>query len=183
MTTKRTVDTPNGTKITRDERMDRDIGDQVRLKVGDPAPDFTLPTHNEGELNLAWYQGRKNVVIAFYPGDWTPVCSNQIPGYQTIIDRFEALECQLLAISVDSVPCHRAWAKSLGGLSYPLMSDYWPHGKVAERYGVLTSKGYSERAVFLVDKEGIIRFIDRVDFSKIPDNEALLKQLEKVQEG
>ena len=93
------------------------------LKVNDPAPDFTLNTHNEGELNLAWYQGRKNVVLAFYPGDWTPVCSNQIPEYQRLLEKFEKNDCQLLCISVDSVPCHKAWAKSLGGLSFPLMAD------------------------------------------------------------
>ena len=155
---------------------------RVELKVGDPAPDFTLATHNEGELNLAWYQGRKNVVLAFYPGDWTPVCSNQIPGYQAIIEQLENLDSQLLAISVDSVPCHRAWAKSLGGLTYPLMADYWPHGGVATFYGVMTNKGYSERAVFLIDKQGIIRWIDRVDLAKEPDNEALLEQLGKLQE-
>lgn len=157
--------------------------DKVELKVGDPAPDFTLPTHNEGELNLAWYQGRKNVILAFYPGDWTPVCANQIPGYQMILGEIEALDGQLFAISVDSVPCHRAWAKSLGGLSYPLMADYWPHGQVAKLYGVMTPKGYCERAVFLIDKNGIISWIDRVDLAKSPDNDALLNQLGKLQNG
>lgn len=161
--------------------MDNSSGKRIELKVGDPAPDFTLQTHNEGELNLAWYQGRKNVVLAFYPGDWTPVCSNQIPGYQVIIDQFENLDCQLLAISVDSVPCHRAWAKSLGGLTYPLMADYWPHGHVASLYGAMTNNGYSERAVILIDKKGIIRWIDRVDLAREPDNEALLEQLRKLQ--
>ena len=119
-------------------------------QVGDPAPDFTLPTHNEGELNLAWYQGRKNVVLAFYPGDWTPVCSAQIPGYMPLIDFFEEHGCQLFGISVDSIPCHIAWAKSLGGLAYPLFADFWPHGEVARRYGVLAPRGYAERAVFLI---------------------------------
>lgn len=154
---------------------------KVQLKVGDPAPDFTLPTHNEGELNLAWYQGRKNVVLAFYPGDWTPVCSNQIPGYQMVIERLMELDCQLLGISVDSVPCHRAWAKSLGGLSYPLMSDFYPHGRVAKLYGILTEKGYSERVVYLIDKKGIIRWIDHVELAKTPDNDALIAQLELLQ--
>ncbi|MFQ5454239.1 MAG: redoxin domain-containing protein, partial [Candidatus Zixiibacteriota bacterium] len=92
------------------------------LKVGDPAPDFTLPTPNEGELNLSWYQNRKNVVLAFYPADWTPVCATQVPEYQNLIEKFENFDCQILCISVDAVPCHKAWAKSLGGLSFPLMS-------------------------------------------------------------
>ncbi len=151
-----------------------------KLKIGDPAPDFTLHTHNEGELNLAWYQGRKNVVLAFYPGDWTPVCATQVPEYQNIIDEFEKRDIQLLAISVDSVPCHIAWAKSLGGLSFPLMSDFYPHGEVADKYGVLNIKGYSERVVFLIDKQGIIRYIEHVNIAELPDNEALFREANKL---
>ncbi len=150
------------------------------LKVGDPAPDFTLSTHNEGELNLAWYQGRKNVVLAFYPADWTPVCATQVPSYQDIFDKFEKYDAQLLCISVDSVPCHMSWAKSMGGLSFPLMSDFFPHGEVAKKYGILTGKGYSGRAVFLIDKKGIIRFIQQVHPAKLPDNDMLLKELAKL---
>ncbi len=152
----------------------------VRLEVNDPAPDFTLPTHNEGELNLAWYRGRKNVVLAFYPGDWTPVCATQIPEYQRVFEKFDSYDCQLLCVSVDSVPCHKAWAKSLGGLSFPLMSDYYPHGEVAQKYGVFTDRGYSERAVFLIDKQGIIRYIERLKLSQLPDNEQLFEQLARL---
>jgi peroxiredoxin (alkyl hydroperoxide reductase subunit C) len=142
-------------------------------QVGDPAPDFTLMTHEEGELNLAWYQGRKNVILAFYPGDFTPVCSVQIPGYNALMDFFEEYECQLFGLSVDSPACHVAWAKSLGGLAYPLMSDFYPHGEVARRYGVLSVKGYAERAVFLVDKKGVIRYIQKVHPAEMPDSDAL----------
>jgi peroxiredoxin len=145
--------------------------------VGDPAPDFTLPTHSEGELNLAWHQGRKNVLLAFYPGDWTPVCSVQIPGYQSLYEVFEKYDCQPFGISVDSVPCHVAWARSLGGLYFPLMSDYYPHGAVSRKYGVLTDRGWSDRAVFLIDKAGIIRYIERVPPSELPDNQALVAAL------
>jgi len=145
------------------------------LKVGDAAPDFTLPTHNEGELNLAWYQGRKNVILAFYPGDFTPVCSAQIPAYVSLIDTFDEYDCQVLGISVDSVACHLAWAKSMGGLPFPLMSDFYPHGEIATKYGILAERGYAERVVFLIDKKGIIRFIDRVPPSDLPDNEKLLQ--------
>jgi len=155
--------------------------DQNKLKTGDQAPDFTLNTHNEGELNLAWYQGRKNVVLAFYPADWTPVCATQVPLYQTVIDRFEELDCQLLCISCDSVPSHMAWAKSLGGLSFPLMSDFWPHGEVARKYGVFMSKGYSERVVSLIDKKGLIRWIQKVHPAELPDNDLLFEQLSRLQ--
>jgi len=151
------------------------------LTVGDQAPDFTLPTHNEGELNLAWYRGRKQVVLAFYPGDFTPVCSVQIPGYQQELARFEAANTQLFGISVDSVACHRAWAESLGGLSFPLMADYWPHGEVARRYGVLSEAGgYAERATFVIDLNGLIRHIEYTQLQEVPDSELLFEQLEQL---
>ncbi|MCK4573057.1 MAG: redoxin domain-containing protein [candidate division Zixibacteria bacterium] len=154
-----------------DERRGRGAG------VGDPAPDFTLNTHNEGELNLAWYRGRKNVVLAFYPGDWTPVCATQVPEYQKLADKFAQYDCQLLCVSVDSVPCHIAWARSLGGLDFPLMSDYFPHGEAARKYGVFHKKGFAERAVFLIDKAGIIRYVEHIDLMKLPDNDELFRQL------
>jgi peroxiredoxin (alkyl hydroperoxide reductase subunit C) len=153
---------------------------QVKLAVGNPAPDFTLATHNEGELNLAWYQGRKNVVLAFYPADWTPVCATQVPEYQKNINRFDEFDCQLLCLSCDSVPCHIAWARSLGGLEFPLMADFWPHGEVARKYGVLGRKGYAERTVFLIDKEGIIRWIERLHPADLPSNDDLFEQLAKL---
>ena len=150
------------------------------LKVGDEAPDFTLPSHNEGELKLSWYRGRHNVVLVFYPGDWTPVCSAQIPGYQQHIEFFNDCNCQLLCVSVDSIPCHIAWASSFGEFSFPLMSDYWPHGKVAGNYGVLSEKGYAERSVFLIDINGIIRFIERYDYEEIPETIDLFDQMAKL---
>jgi peroxiredoxin (alkyl hydroperoxide reductase subunit C) len=156
---------------------------EPKLKVGDPAPDFTLMTHNEGALNLAWYQGRKNVILAFYPGDFTPVCSTQIPGYMPLMDFFEEHDCQLFGISVDSPACHQAWAKSLGGLAFPLMSDFWPHGEVARKYGALAPKGYADRAVFLIDKKGMIRFVERVHPAQLPDNDALQEAVRKLKEG
>lgn len=147
------------------------------IKVGDKAIDFTLPSHNEGELNLNWYQGRKNVVLAFYPGDWTPVCANQIPSYQKLLDKFEEFDTQLLAISVDSIPCHRSWVKSLGGITFPILSDYYPHGEVAQKYGVLNSRGYSDRVIIVIDKQGNVVAVDDVGFKNQPDNEKLLKIL------
>ncbi|HUV31114.1 MAG TPA: redoxin domain-containing protein [Acidobacteriota bacterium] len=155
--------------------------ESIRLNVGDPAPDFTLPTHNEGELNLSWYRGRRIVVLAFYPADWTPVCATQIPGYQDVFDEFEKYDCQLLAVSIDSIPSHVAWARSLGGISFPLMSDFYPHGRVARLYGVLTDKGYAGRVVFVIDKRGIIRHIQRVPVLEIPDNAELFKVLAELQ--
>lgn len=158
-----------------------EVKDQISLNIDDLAPDFTLPTHNEGELNLEWYRGRKNVVLAFYPGDWTPVCANQIPEYQNFLAEFEKYNTQLLAISVDSIPSHKAWAKSFGGLSFPLMSDYFPHGAVAQKYGVLNERGYAERVLFVIDMEGRIKYIEKVGFRNLPDNEKLFKILANLQ--
>ncbi|MFQ6009459.1 MAG: peroxiredoxin [Candidatus Zixiibacteriota bacterium] len=159
--------------ITEDRRRTTDA-----LQVGDEAPDFTLPTQNEGELNLRWYRGRKHVVLAFYPGDFTPICATQIPEYQAVMEEFDKYNAQLLAISVDSMACHAAWAKSLGGLSFPLMSDYYPHGEVARKYGVLNEK--KERTVFLIDREGKIRWIERLQPFDLPDNEELFRQLARL---
>ncbi len=151
--------------------------DIAHALIGNKAPDFTLQSHNEGELNLAWYRGRKNVVLAFYPGDWTAVCAQQIPGLQAVIERFEALNCQLLAICVDSVSSHKAWARSLGGISFPLMADYYPHGAVAEKYGVLNKKGWAERSFFAIDLHGVVQYVDVVPPAEMPDIHRLLKAI------
>jgi glutaredoxin len=90
------------------------------------------------------------------------------------------VEAQALGISVDSVPCLVAWADSLGGIQYPLLSDFYPHGAVAAQYGVLRAEGYSERALFIVDKEGILRYVDVHDIGNQPDNEVLLAELRKI---
>lgn len=93
------------------------------------------------------------------------------------------MDVQVLAISVDSIPCLQAWAESLGGINYPLLSDFWPHGAVAKKYGVLRAEGKSERAIFIIDKEGIIRYIDIHDIDEQPDNEVLLDELKKIIPG
>jgi glutaredoxin len=78
------------------------------------------------------------------------------------------------------VPCLKAWTESLGGITYPLLSDFWPHGEVAQKYGVLRSEGYSERALFVIDREGVIRYIDIHDIDEQPDNEVLRNVLRQV---
>lgn len=90
------------------------------------------------------------------------------------------MNTQVLGISVDSVPCLKAWADSLGGISYPLLSDFYPHGRVAELYGVLRPEGFSERALFVIDRQGILRYIDIHDIDKQPDNEELRAILRQV---
>ncbi len=90
------------------------------------------------------------------------------------------MDTQVLGISVDSDPCLKAWAESLGGITYPLLSDFWPHGAVAEKYGVLRAEGYSERALFVLDRKGIIRYIDIHDIDDQPNNLVLMDVIQKM---
>jgi alkyl hydroperoxide reductase subunit AhpC len=103
-----------------------------------------------------------------------------MPSYEDDLSKFEEYDTQVLGISVDSIPSHEAWQKSIGGISYPLLSDFYPHGAVAEKYGVLRNEGYSERALFIIDKEGIVRFIDVHPIGEQPDNEELFEVLRKL---
>jgi len=104
-----------------------------------------------------------------------------MPAYEADLERFQGYDAQVLGISVDSVPCNTAWAKSLGGLSYDLLSDFEPKGEVARKFGAYRSKdGISERAIFIVDKEGKLAFVDIHDISDQPDNEELFEVLRKL---
>jgi peroxiredoxin len=151
---------------------------ETKLKVGDVAPDFTLTDTNQVKVSLSDFRGKKNVLLVFYPLAYSPVCSTQIPSYQKIYDRFEDLDTDVVAISVDSVFTHKAWAEGLGGISYPLLSDFWPHGAVADTYGLLrTEAGYSDRALIVVDKAGKIRYIDVVDPKELPEIEPVFEVL------
>lgn len=103
-----------------------------------------------------------------------------MPSYEEDLSEFERYDTQVLGISVDNIPSLEAWAKSLGGLSYPLCSDFWPHGMMSIKYGVLREEGVAERALFVVDKNGIIRYIDIHDIGKQPDNNELFEVLKKL---
>src|ERR671937_874529 len=103
-----------------------------------------------------------------------------MPSYQADLSRFEGYDTHVLGISVDSVPCNKAWAKSLGGISYDLLSDFEPKGDVARRYGAYRPEGYSERALFIVDKDGKLVYKDIHDISDQPDNEDLFEVLRKL---
>lgn len=151
-----------------------------KLRVGDRAPDFTLPSITGEKITLSQYIGKKNVVISFVPAAWTPVCSDQWPGYNLVKDIFDQYEATLLGITVDNIPTLYAWTRPMGDLWFPVLSDFWPHGKVAKKYGVLRSNGVSERALFVIDKKGIIRYIDVHDINKRPLLEYLVMEMEKL---
>jgi peroxiredoxin len=156
------------------------IDSALRLKVGDKAPDFTLPAVSGEEISLSQYLGKKNVVLSFEPAAWTPLCSDQWPGYNIIKSTFDQYDSVLLGITEDNLPTLRAWTDQMGKLWFPVLSDFWPHGAVAARYGVLRSDGVSERALFVIDKNGILRYIHVHDINKRPPLEDLVNELEKL---
>lgn len=156
----------------------------LKVKVGQKAPDFALPSVSGETVRLSNFQGQKNVVLSFIPAAWTPVCSDQWPGYNIARELFEAENATLLGISVDNIPTLFAWTRGMselwGGLWFPVLSDFWPHGAVAATYGVLRSTGVSERAIFIIDKKGIIRFIEVGDINVRPELGQIIEELKKL---
>ena len=157
------------------------IDSVLKVHIGDPAPDFSLPAVSGGRISLDQYRGKKNVVLSFVPAAWTPVCSDQWPGYNIVKDIFNKNDTILLGITVDNIPTLFAWTNQMGTLWFPVLSDFWPHGAVADRYGVLRSDGITERALFVIDKKGIIRYIGVGDINKRPRLETLVRELEKLE--
>ena len=145
------------------------VDSELKVKIGDQAPDFTLPSVSGQKVTLSQYRGKKNVVISFVPAAWTPVCSDQWPGYNIVKELFDMNNAILLGITVDNIPTLYAWTRQMGKLWFPVLSDFWPHGQVADRFGVLRSDGVSERALFYIDTKGIIRDIQVSDINRRPD--------------
>ncbi len=156
------------------------IDSVLKVSVGQLAPDFTLPSLSGKEIALSRFKGKKNVVISFVPAAWTPVCSDQWPGYNIAKSFFDNNDAILLGITVDNIPTQYAWTKQMGKLWFNVLSDFWPHGAVADQYGVLRSDGVSERALFVIDKAGLIRYIHVEDINVRPKLEVLVKELEKL---
>ncbi|MFX0012985.1 MAG: redoxin domain-containing protein [Promethearchaeota archaeon] len=156
-----------------------------KLHIGDKAPDFTLPAQDGKKIRLSDYRGKKNVMLAFYPQDFTPVCSHQLPSYSNQINKFDELNTQVLAIGVASIPVHIAWIDSLGGLNYPLLADWVPYAEVSKKYDAFIPRiGFGKRAIFIIDKKGIIRYIDIPHELNEgpPDEEKIFKTLKELQD-
>jgi peroxiredoxin (alkyl hydroperoxide reductase subunit C) len=152
----------------------------LKVKVGEPAPDFTLPSVAGEDVTLSQYRGKKHVVISFVPAAWTPVCSDQWPGYNIVKQMFDENDAVLIGITVDNIPTLYAWTNQMGDLWFPVLSDFWPHGAVADKYGVLRSDCVSERALIFIDKKGIIRDIQVSDINVRPDLAQCATTLEKM---
>ncbi len=154
------------------------------VKVGDAAPDFTLPAVEGGKISLSQYIGKKNIVISFVPAAWTPVCSDQWPGYNISKKLFDKHDAILFGITVDNIPTLYSWTRQMCNpnekIWFPVLSDFYPHGAVAAKYGVLRSDGVSERALFVINKKGVITYIDVHDINLRPPLEDLAKALEAL---
>ena len=143
----------------------------MALKQGDEAPDFELRSHRGGTVKLSDFRGKKNVVVAFHPLAFTPVCATQMSSYQSDVKRFDEADTAVLGVSVDPQPSKTAWARELGVTSFDLLSDNYPYGGVAQKYGVFREKdGISDRAVFVIDKQGTVRWSKVYDIPQHPDN-------------
>lgn len=157
----------------------------LKVRPGMMAPDFALPGLLGGNLGrqtirLSDYRGKKNVMLSFIPAAFTPVCSDQWPGYNLAKDLFDEYETVTLGISVDNLPSLFAWVREMGGLWFPVLSDFWPHGAVSRLYGVMRTGGTSERAIIFIDKKGVVRFAESFNINTRPDLELLVREMHKM---
>lgn len=156
------------------------IDSELRVSVGQPAPDFSLSAVKGEKIRLSDYLNKRNVVLSFVPAAWTPVCSDQWPGYNIAKSFFDQNEAVLLGITVDNIPTLHAWTLQMGELWFDVLSDFWPHGHVAERYGVLRTDGTAERALIFINKKGIINGIYVSDINLRPPLEVVVAELKKL---
>jgi peroxiredoxin len=152
------------------------------LPPGAAAPDFELLSTPNQTVSLVDFKGRP-VILAFYPEDWSPVCSDQMALYQEVLPEFQRFDAELMGISVDGVWCHLAFAKDRN-LHFPLLADFEPKGEVSQRYQVYRAKdGTSERALYVIDPEGIVHwsFVSPVGVN--PGADGILRALESLETG
>ncbi len=150
----------------------------MALQVGDVAPDFELPASGNRIVKLSDFRGKQNVLLAFYPFAFSPVCSLQLPGLQQNLGEFQKLNTEVLGISVDSKHSSAAFAEHLH-LEFPLLSDF--NKDVTAAYGVLREGGFAERALFVIDKDGTIKYAHVNAIGEVPDNGPVFEVLHKMQ--
>ncbi|HUJ39270.1 MAG TPA: peroxiredoxin [Candidatus Acidoferrales bacterium] len=149
----------------------------MSVATGQMAPEFTLKDQSMKEVKLADFRGKKNVVIVFYPLDWSPTCTQEHACVVNEMKRFEQLNAQVLGISVDSAWSHKAYAEKMH-IEYPLLADFQPRGAVGAQYGVyLADKGITGRAIFIVGKDGKIAWAKNYDIPVVPDVDEVAKAL------
>jgi mycoredoxin-dependent peroxiredoxin len=152
----------------------------MAISVGAAAPDFSLKDQNQKEVKLSDFKGKKNVVLVFYPLDWSPVCTNEHTCFVNDMKRFEQLDAQVLGVSVDSVWSHKAFAEKMH-IQYPLLADFQPRGAVGDKFGVyLADKGITGRAIAIVDRQGKVAWFKSYDIPSVPDVNEVSDALAKI---
>jgi peroxiredoxin len=150
------------------------------IAVGQTAPDFSLKDQYDKEVKLSDFAGKKNVVLVFYPLDWSPVCTNEHACLVNDMKKFETLDAAVLGISVDSAWSHKAYAEKMG-IKYSLLADFHPRGALADRYGVyLAEKGITGRAIVIVGKDGKVAWVKNYDIPVVPDVAEVASALQQV---
>ena len=157
-------------------------GNTALLQAGARAPDFTLHATPDQTVSLSEFRGR-NVILAFYPADWSPVCGDQMALYNEVMPEFHKLGAELIGISVDGAWCHAAFS-SARKLHFPLLADFEPKGAVARAYGAYRAHdGHSERALFVIDGDGVIRWSYCSPVGVNPGADGILEALEGMRGG
>ena len=148
-----------------------------RIAVGDLAPDFVLKDNRVQDVRLSDYRGKK-VLLSWHPLAWTGVCAEQMKALEANLAEFEKYNTVPLGMSIDSYPSKNAWAKELGVANVKLLADFWPHGKVAQDYGLFREEqGFSERANVLIDEAGKVIWVKVYDIPELPDIEEVLAKV------
>ena len=152
----------------------------MSIAVGQTAPDFTLMNQDKKEVKLSDFAGKKNVVLVWYPLDWSPTCTNEHVCFVNDMKAFETLDAEVLGVSVDSVWSHKAFAEKMG-IKYSLLADFHPRGAMSEKYGVyMADKGITGRAIAIVNKAGKIAWLKNYDIPVVPDLKEVAAALGQV---
>ena len=142
------------------------------LDIGSTAPDFVLKDQNNQEVSLADFRGRKAVLLVFYPLAFTGTCQGELTAVRDGLADFANETVQVLTVSVDSAYSHKVWADR-EGFDFPLLADFWPHGAVAQAYGVFNADaGFANRGTFLIDRDGVVRFAEMIGPGQSRDQKA-----------
>ena len=152
----------------------------MSISVGQVAPDFTLLNQEKKEVKLSDFAGKKNVVLVWYPLDWSPTCTNEHACFVNDMKKFDQLDAEVLGVSVDSVWSHKAYAEKMG-IKYSLLADFHPRGAMSEKYGVyLADKGITGRAIAIVNKTGKVAWFKNYDIPVVPDLQEVASALSQV---
>lgn len=150
------------------------------LAPGTPAPDFTCKDQNGRPVGLSDYRGRKNVLLVFFPLAFTGICQGELDEIREHLGSYENDDVATLTISVGPPPTHKVWATS-SGFTFPVLSDFWPHGAVAQAYGVFNSEtGFPNRGTFVIDRDGVVRFAECNEPGQARDPAVWVRALESL---